>query len=65
MKKPTQKAETKFWEDLYNKKGVLLTPGEGFGHSKRGLFRIVYPCFNIADLGVAMERFGKYIRGLK
>ncbi len=65
LKKPTQKAETKFWEDLYNKTGVLLTPGEGFGHSKRGLFRIVYPCFNIADLGVAMERFGKYIRGLK
>lgn len=65
LKKPTQKAETKFWEDLYQKTGVLLTPGEGFGHSKRGLFRIVYPCFNIADLGVAMERFGKYIRDRK
>ena len=65
LKKQTQKAETKFWENLYQQTGVLLTPGEGFGHSKKGLFRIVYPCFNIADLGVAMERFGAYIKGLK
>ena len=65
LKKQTQKAATKFWEDLYQQTGVLLTPGEGFGHSKKGLFRIVYPCFNIADLGVAMERFGAYIKGLK
>jgi len=64
LKKQSQKAETKFWEDLYNKTGVLLTPGEGFGHSKRGLFRIVYPCFNRADLGVAMERFAEYIKKL-
>ena len=43
LKKPTQKAATKFWEDLCQQTGILLTPREGFGHSKRGLFRVVYP----------------------
>ena len=65
LKKPTQKAETKFWNNLYQKTGVLLTPGEGFGHSKKGLFRIVYPCFKIMDLKVAMERFSAYLLKLK
>ncbi len=65
LKKPTLKAETRFWELLYEKTGVLLTPGEGFGHSKKGLYRIVFPCFEKADLEVAMQRlkgFLKYYR---
>lgn len=64
LKKQTQKAETRFWEAIYQHTGVLLTPGEGFGHSKRGLFRVVYPCFSITELEVAMERLGKYINSL-
>ena len=65
LKKPTQKAETAFWEGLYQQTGVLLTPGEGFGHSKKGMFRIVYPCYSKADLEVAMERFSGYVRKLR
>lgn len=65
LKKPTQKAETKFWEKLYQKTGILLTPGEGFGHSKKGLFRIVYPCFAKEDLVVALERLEGYVEQLR
>jgi len=65
LKNPTLKAETKFWEKLYQNTGVLLTPGEGFGHSKKGLFRIVFPCFGVAELGVAMGRIETYIKKLR
>jgi aspartate/methionine/tyrosine aminotransferase len=41
--------------------GILLTPGEGFGHSKKGLFRMVYPYFKKEDLQVAMERLREYV----
>ncbi|MEE9372189.1 MAG: aminotransferase class I/II-fold pyridoxal phosphate-dependent enzyme [Saprospiraceae bacterium] len=52
----TQEAETNFWEKLYRESGVLLTPGNGFGHSKRGMFRLVYPCHTKEELVVAMDR---------
>lgn len=61
LKENTQSAETEFWLDLYHQTGVLLTPGEGFGHSKKGLFRMVYPCVPMAHLEVAMERLENYI----
>lgn len=57
----TQEAETEFWLDLYHQTGVLLTPGEGFGHSKKGLFRMVYPCVPLEHLVVAMQRLERYI----
>ncbi len=65
LKKPTLKAETKFWELLYKKTGVLLTPGEGFGHTKKGLFRIVFPCYEKEDLVVAMERMTVFLKDLR
>jgi len=65
LKKPTLKAETKFWELLYEKTGVLLTPGEGFGHTKKGLYRIVFPCFDKADLEVAMERLAVFLQDFR
>ncbi len=65
LKKPTLKAETKFWEKLYQNTGILLTPGEGFGHSKKGLYRIVFPCFGIDDLEVAMKRVSTYIEKIR
>ncbi|MEM6316430.1 MAG: aminotransferase class I/II-fold pyridoxal phosphate-dependent enzyme [Bacteroidota bacterium] len=58
----SQRAETRFWEKLYRKTGILLTPGEGFGHTKRGLFRIVYSCFDVPDLTVAMERLNQFVQ---
>lgn len=56
----SQKAENKFWMDVYKTTGVLLTPGEGFGHSKRGQFRLVYSCVTKEELEVAMERLEEY-----
>lgn len=61
LKKQTLKAETKFWETLYKKTGVLLTPGEGFGHSKKGVYRIVFPCFKKEELEVAMKRLTVFL----
>ena len=61
----TTVAETFFWEQLYLHTGVLLTPGTGFGHSKKGMYRIVYTCFDGAALQVAMDRLTKYLGKLE
>ena len=57
----TQAAENEFWLKIYEETGVLLTPGEGFGHTKKGHFRVVYPFVPIEDLKIAMNRFEKFI----
>ncbi len=54
-------AELDLWQELYQANGVLLTPGTGFGHTKKGLFRIVYPCVSKGDLTVAMDRLGGFV----
>jgi aspartate/methionine/tyrosine aminotransferase len=54
-------AEMELWQELFHTTGVLLTPGAGFGHSKRGAFRIVYPCVCTAELKVAMDRLAGFI----
>lgn len=59
----TPDAELELWRDLFRTTGVLLTPGVGFGHSKSGLFRVVYPCVSIEELGVAMERLERFVTG--
>ncbi len=58
----SKESEQKFWFDLFEKTGLLLTPGEGFGHTKRGLFRMVYPYFQKEDLEVAMDRMKKFLK---
>jgi 1-aminocyclopropane-1-carboxylate synthase len=57
----TQAAENDLWLKIYDETGILLTPGEGFGHTKKGHFRIVYPFVQIEDLKVAMKRFENFI----
>lgn len=57
----TQEAENRFWLKIYEETGILLTPGEGFGHTKKGHFRVVYPFVPIEDLKVALKRFEKFI----
>ena len=57
----TSTAEHNLWLDLYRSAGVLLTPGEGFGHSKKGLFRLVYPCVSKHDLETAMDRLSRFV----
>ena len=53
--------EMDLWQALYQATGVLLTPGAGFGHSKKGLFRVVYPCVSKAELAVAMHRLAEFV----
>ena len=60
----TMEAQHDFWAKFYEKTGILLTPGDGFGHTKRGLFRVVYPYFQPAELEVMMGRFSAYVMGL-
>ena len=54
-------AEQDLWLELYHSAGILLTPGEGFGHSKKGLFRLVHPCVSKQNLEEAMNRLSGFI----
>jgi len=58
----SEEAESKFWMNMYKQSGILLTPGNGFGHSKRGQFRLVYSYVMNADLEIAMTRLTKFIQ---
>ncbi len=58
----TQDAEDDFWLAFYKETGILLTPGQGFGHTKRGLFRMVYTCFEQSDLEVAIQRLIVFVK---
>ncbi|MEN9610855.1 MAG: hypothetical protein RLZZ628_1669 [Bacteroidota bacterium] len=62
LKAQTQQAESDFWVHLYHSTGILLTPGNGFGHTKKGLFRMVFPYISKSDLEVAMERFSAFVK---
>lgn len=57
----TAEGERRLWDDLYRRAGLLITPGEGFGHTKRGLFRIVFPGIPAEQLPTAMERLERFI----
>lgn len=57
----SQEAEDALWLDIYQKTGILLTPGIGFGHSAKGQFRIVYSCFPLEELKVAIDRLSAFI----
>lgn len=61
LKENSQEAESEFWMKVYKESGVLLTPGDGFGHSKRGQFRLVYTYVPKGDLEVAMQRMSNFI----
>lgn len=54
-------AEQALWEEIFQATGVLLTPGQGFRHQKRGLFRIVYTAVPVDHLRVAMQRLTDYL----
>ncbi len=62
LKDHTDKGEEQLWIDIYRNSGVLLTPGTGFMHQKKGLFRIVFTAVSYAHLEVAMERMKNYLR---
>jgi 1-aminocyclopropane-1-carboxylate synthase len=62
MRGDSESAELELWQELFRSAGVLLTPGVGFGHTKRGLFRVVFPCVSRSELEVAMTRLEGFVR---
>jgi len=57
----TDQGQERLWLEIYRNTGVLLTPGGGFGHQKKGLFRIVFTAVSFAHLKVAMQRLTSYL----
>jgi aspartate/methionine/tyrosine aminotransferase len=58
-------AEMELWQELFETTGVLLTPGAGFGHTKRGLFRVVFPCVPSEVLTEAFERMQVFVERMR
>lgn len=59
----SEKAEMDFWMLLYDKTGLLFTPGHGFGHEGHGFYRIVYPYISYDSLQVALNKFDRFLDG--
>ena len=57
----TEEAEQLLWRSLYDEQGVLLTPGTGFGHTKRGQFRLVHSFLQATALKEAVKRIKKFV----
>ncbi|MGM0944528.1 MAG: aminotransferase class I/II-fold pyridoxal phosphate-dependent enzyme [Bacteroidota bacterium] len=61
----SEKAEQELWLEIYQEIGVLLTPANGFGHQKRGLFRMVISGVDHPTLKEAMGRIQKFCQSKK
>ena len=61
LKEDSDKGQEELWIDIYRNTGVLLTPGIGFQHQKKGLFRIVHTAVPISHLEVAMDKMTAYL----
>ncbi len=61
LRADTEEAEMDLWLECYERTGILLTPGIGFGHPRRGRFRIVHAYFPAPALEVAMQRFREFV----
>lgn len=57
----SKEAELRLWDRLFREAGVLVTPGIGFGHGRRGLFRIVHPCVTDRERSVALDRLERFM----
>ena len=57
----SEEAEMRLWREVFDDAGVLLTPGVGFGHSKHGQYRVVYPCVQPDELAEAMGRLARFV----
>lgn len=63
LQENSDKGQEDLWLEIYNQTGILLTPGVGFGHQKKGLYRMVISGLSHDDLEVAMERFRIFVLG--
>ena len=63
LAEPTSEAEEALWLEIYHSTGILLTPPHGFGHTKKGLYRMVISYFQPEDIQVAMDRLSGFVKG--
>ena len=61
MDRYSAKAEEELWLDIYRGSGVLLTPGMGFQHQRKGVFRIVFTAVSYEYLEVALKRMTRFL----
>jgi aspartate/methionine/tyrosine aminotransferase len=61
LKEDSELGQEQLWIDIYRNTGVLLTPGTGFQHEKKGIFRIVHTAVPTPHLRVAMRRLVTYM----
>lgn len=58
---PSDQAEEDLWMQIFRDTQILFTPGTGFQHQKKGLFRIVHTAVSTEDLQLAMDRLESYL----
>jgi len=61
MKQDSDQGQEDLWLDIYRNTGVLLTPGMGFRHLRKGMFRIVFTAVPFEYLEVALGRLEGYL----
>lgn len=57
----SKKSEHKLWQDLYEATGILLTPGSGFGHKKKGQFRFVVSYLQKEVLNEGLKKMADFL----
>ncbi len=65
LREESEKAEQDLWLSIYQNSGILLTPTDGFGHSQKGLYRMVISSLSHEELKIAMARFESTIVDLR
>lgn len=65
LEEESHQSETKLWLEIFEQTGVLLTPTDGFGHSKKGLFRLVITSLSPEELKLAMKRLHEFFKNKK
>ncbi len=61
LQEKTLDGERELWMAVYNQTGILLTPTEGFGHGKKGCYRMVTTYVSHSELEVAMEKLSSFV----
>ncbi len=60
LNEQSEKEQHQLWLEIFEKTGILITPGNGFGHSKLGMFRVVISSVTYSELEIVMKRFEKF-----
>lgn len=61
LKEDSEKGQQELWLEIYEHTGILFTPADGFGHQKKGLFRVVISSLSHQALEVAIQRFEVFV----